>query len=201
MRFCIRYRCDKSFLLRFVFCKQGIKAFIGNAPNGKRFVELFDNGIKLGNTLTVFVQLAFGILCDFRLSDLRSRTHLFHKLILIGDGKGAGCSDGFQNKLSDRFCPNIVTAASMSALLMCQRVGGAIVKIRGIGIVLRTAFGTVIGHFRSAVSTEQKSSQWRLGVFRSFCASSHVSLSTIASWVFSKISQSSCGFITGFLSL
>ena len=170
MRFCLRYRCDKSFLFRFVFCKQSIKAFIGNAPNGKRFVELFDNGIKLGNTPTVFVQLAFGILCDFRLSDLRSRTHLFHKLILIGDGKGAGCSDGFQNKLSDRFCPNIVTAASMSALLMCQRVGGAIVKIRGIGIVLRTAFGTVIGHFRSAVSAEQKSSQ-RIGFAKRIVAS------------------------------
>ena len=41
----------------------------------------------------------------------------------------------------------------------------------------------------------------RLGVLRSFCASSHVSLSTMASWVSSKISQSSLGFITAFLSL
>ena len=53
---------------------------------------------------------------------------------------------------------------------MCQRVGGAIVKIRGIGIVLRTAFGTVIGHFRSAVSTEQKSRQ-RIGFAKRIVAS------------------------------
>lgn len=58
----------------------------------------------------------------------------------------------------------------MSALLMCRRVGGAIVKIRGIGIVLRTAFGTVIGHFRSAVGTEQKFSQ-RIGFAKRIVAS------------------------------
>ena len=108
-----------------------------------------------GNTLfTVFVQLAFGILCDFRLSDLRSRTHLFHKLILIGDGKGAGCSM-VSSKLSDRFCPNIVTAASMSALdvpVVEHR------KIRVDRIVLSYRLNGDWS-FSPAVSTEQKSCQ------------------------------------------
>ena len=150
-------RSDKGFLLRFIFRKQTVKAFIGDPPNSKGFVELFNDVVQLSDALAVFVQLALGFLCCLRLSDLRSGTHLFHKFIWIGDGKGAGCTDGFQNQLSECFCSDIVAAASMGAFLMCQRIRGTVIKVGGVGIVLRAASGTVVGHFRSAVGTEQKS--------------------------------------------
>ena len=91
--------------------------------------------------------------------DLRSGTHLFGKFFLVGDSKGADGADGVQYKLPNRFRADIVTAAGMGALLVCQRIGGAIVEVRGIGAALCAASGTVVGHLRSAVSAEQKSRQ------------------------------------------
>ena len=41
--FGVCHGCLQRFLLGFIFGKQGIKAFIGNAPDGKRFIELFDD--------------------------------------------------------------------------------------------------------------------------------------------------------------
>ncbi len=47
-------RSDKGFLLRFIFRKQAVKAFIGDPPNGKGFIELFNDVVQLGDTLTVW---------------------------------------------------------------------------------------------------------------------------------------------------
>ena len=57
--------CDRGlqrFLLRFVICQQTVKAFIGNATDSKGFIELFDDGVQLGNALLVLAQLSLGIL-------------------------------------------------------------------------------------------------------------------------------------------
>ena len=62
--------CLQGFLLGFVFGKQSVEAFIGNTPDGKGLIELFDDVVKLGNTLLVLVQLALGFLCRFLLLDL-----------------------------------------------------------------------------------------------------------------------------------
>ena len=70
-----------------------------------------------------------------------------------------------------------------------------IAKIYYDAHVFLTKTGELYGY------TIQSNGKPRCDVFRSFCASSHVSASTMASWVFSKISQSSLGFITAFLSL
>ena len=55
------------------------------------------------------------------------------------DGEGAGRPDGFQNQLPQYFAADIMSFASMGAFLMCQRIGGTIVKVRRIRIVLRAA--------------------------------------------------------------
>ena len=122
-------------------------------------IELFNDIVKLGNTLLVLAQPALGFLCRFLLLDLRSGTYLFCKFFLIGDSKGTDRADGIQNKFPNRFRADIVTAAGVGTLLMRQRIGGAIIKVRGIGAALRAASGTVVGHLRSAVSAEQKSGQ------------------------------------------
>ena len=105
----------------------------------------------------LLVQLPLGFLRRLLLLDLRSSPYLFGKFLLIGNSKGADGTNGVQNKLPNCFRADIVTAAGVGALLMCQRIGGAIVEVRGIGAALRAAFGTVIGHLRSAVGAEQKS--------------------------------------------
>lgn len=127
--FGLRNRYLKRFLFRFILCQQAVKAIFRNAPDSKGFVELFDDGIQLGNALFAFAELPLGFLCCFRLPYPGSGAHLFHKFILISDSKGAGCTDGFQNQLPDRFCPDIVAAASAGTLLVCQRIGGAVKEV------------------------------------------------------------------------
>ena len=151
--------CLQGFLLGFIFSKQGIKAFIGNTSDGKGFIELFDDIVKLGNAFLVLAQPALGFFRRFLLLDLRSGTYLFCKFLLIRDSKGADGADGIQNKFPNGFCADIVTAAGVSALLMRQCIGGAIVEVRGIGAAFRAASGTVVGHLCSAVSAEHKSRQ------------------------------------------
>ena len=68
--FGFHHGCLQGFLLGFIFGKQGIKAFVGNASDGKGLIELFDDIVKLGNTLLVLVQLALGFLRRFLLLDL-----------------------------------------------------------------------------------------------------------------------------------
>ena len=68
--FGFRHGCLQGVLLGFVFSKQSIEAFIGNAPDGKGFIELFDDIVKLGNPFLVLVQLALGFLGRFLLLDL-----------------------------------------------------------------------------------------------------------------------------------
>ena len=36
-------------------CQQTVKALIGNAPDSKGFIELFDDGVQLGNALFVLL--------------------------------------------------------------------------------------------------------------------------------------------------
>ena len=151
--------CLQGFLLSFIFGKQGIKAFIGNAPDGKGFIEFLDDIVKLGNTLLVLAQPALGFLRCFLLLNLRSGAHLFGKFFLIGYSKGTDGTDGIQNKLPNCLRADIVTAAGVGALLVCKSISGAIVKVRGIRVILRAASGTVIGHLCSAVRTEQKARQ------------------------------------------
>ena len=131
-------RCQR-FLLIFVICQQTVKAFTGNAPDGKGFIELLDDGIQFGNPLFLLVQPPLGFLGRFCLPQLGGRAHLLQKGVPVGDGKGAGCPDGFQNQLPQHLAADIVSAASMGALLMCQRIGGTIVKVRRIRIILRAA--------------------------------------------------------------
>ena len=127
--------------------------------DGKGFIELFDDIVKLGNAFLVLAQPALGFFRRFLLLDLRSGTYLFCKFLLIRDSKGADGADGIQNKFPNGFCADIVTAAGVSALLMRQCIGGAIVEVRGIGAAFRAASGTVVGHLCSAVSAEHKSRQ------------------------------------------
>ena len=49
--FGLRNRYLKRFLFRFILCQQAVKALFRNAPDSKGFVELFDDGIQLGNAL------------------------------------------------------------------------------------------------------------------------------------------------------
>ena len=131
-------RCQR-FLLRLIFCQQTVKALISDAPDGKGFIEFFDDGVQLGNAFLVLAQLPLGILGRFRLPQLGGRAHLLQKSISVRDGEGAGSPDGFQNQLPQHLAADIVSAASVGAFLMCQRIGGAIVKIRRIRIILRAA--------------------------------------------------------------
>ena len=137
--FHFRYRCRQRFLLRLIFCQQAVKAFPGNAPDGKGFIELLDDGIQLRNPLFLLIQPPLGFLDRFCLPQLGGGAYLLQKSVPVGDGKGAGCPDGFQNQLPKYLAADIVSAASVGTFLMCQRIGGAIVKIRRIGIVLRAA--------------------------------------------------------------
>ena len=57
-----------SYTHLFVICQQAVKAFIGNAPDGKGFIELLDDGIQLRNPLFLLVQLPLGFLGGFRVS-------------------------------------------------------------------------------------------------------------------------------------
>ena len=57
--------CDRGlqrFLLGFVIRQQTVKAFIGDAPDSKGFIELLDDGIQLKNPLFLLVQLPLGSL-------------------------------------------------------------------------------------------------------------------------------------------
>ena len=134
--------CDRNlqrFLLGFVICQQTVKAFAGNTPDSKGFIELLDDGIQLRNPLFLLVQPPLGFLDRFCLPQLGGGAHLLQKSVPVGDGKGAGSPDGFQNQLPQHLAADIVSAASMGAFLMCQRIGGTIVKVRRIRIVLRAA--------------------------------------------------------------
>ena len=127
--------CDRGlqrFLLGFVICQQTVKALIGNAPDSKGFIELFDDGVQLGNTLFVFAQLSLGILGRLCLSKLGGGAYLLQKSVSVGDGKGASSPDGFQNQLPQRFGADMMSTASGGALLTCQLVCGAFKRIVGI---------------------------------------------------------------------
>ena len=122
----------QRFLLGFVIRQQTVKAFIGDAPDSKGFIELFDDGVQFGNAFLVLAQLSFGFLGGFRLPQLGGRAHLFQKGVPVGDGKGAGSPDGFQNQLPQRFGADMMSTASGGALLTCQLVCGAFKRIVGI---------------------------------------------------------------------
>ena len=139
LRFHFRDGCCQRFLLRLIFRQQAVEPLAGNAPDGKGFIELLDDGIQLGNPLFLLVQLPLGFLGGFRLAQLGGGAHLLQKSISVRDGKGAGSPDGFQNQLPQYFAADIMSFASMGAFLMCQRIGGTIVKVRRIRIVLRAA--------------------------------------------------------------
>ena len=69
------------------------QALIGDTPDGKGFIELFDDGVQLGNALFVLAQLSLGIFGRFRLPELGGGAHLFHKRCLIGNCEGADRAD------------------------------------------------------------------------------------------------------------
>ena len=140
-------------MLGFVICQQTVKAFIGDAPDGKGFIELFDDSIQLGNALFVLTQLSSGVLGRFCLPELGSRAHLFHERRLIGNRKGADRADGVQNQSAQGFGRDIMAAAGGSSFLTGKGIGGTIEKVRWIGIILRAAFGAVIIHLLTAVGT------------------------------------------------
>ncbi len=156
-RFCDRYL--QRFLLGFIVRKQAVKTFIGDAPDGKGFIELFDDGVQLGNALFVLVQLSLGVLGRFCLPELGSRAHLFHKRRLIGDRKGADCADGIQNQGTQGLSRDIMAAASGGAFLAGEGIGGTIEEVGWIGIILRAASGTVVIHLLAAIGAVQKPGQ------------------------------------------
>ena len=154
--------CDRGlqrFLLGFVICQQTVKAFIGDAPDGKGFIELFDDSIQLGNALFVLTQLSSGVLGRFCLPELGSRAHLFHERCLIGNCEGADRADGVQNQGTQGLGRDIMAAAGGSSFLAGEGIGGTIEEIRGIGIILRAAFGAVVIHLLAAVGAVQKAGQ------------------------------------------
>lgn len=119
-------------MLGFVIRQQTVKAFIGDAPDSKGFIELLDDGIQLKNPLFLLVQLPLGFLGGFRLAQLGGGAYLLQKSVSVGDGKGAGSPDGFQNQLPQRFGADMMSTASGGALLTCQLVCGAFKRIVGI---------------------------------------------------------------------
>ena len=139
LRFHFGDRFRQCFLLRLIFRQQTVEAFAGNAPDGKGFIELLDDGIQLRNPLFLLVQPPLGFLGRFCLSQLGGGAYLLQKSVPVRDGKGTGCPDGFQDQLPQHLAADIVSAASVGAFLMRQRIGGAIVKIRRIRIILRAA--------------------------------------------------------------
>ena len=154
--------CDSSlqrFLLGFVICQQAVKAFIGNAPDGKGFIELFDDGVQLGNALFVLAQLSLGILGRFCLLELGGRAHLFHERLLIGNRKGADRADGVQNQGAQSLGGDVVTKTGTCPFLMRQGIGRAVEKVRWVRIILCAAFGAMVIHLFSAVSAVQKPGQ------------------------------------------
>ena len=154
--------CDRGlqrFLLGFVIRQQTVKAFIGDAPDSKGFIELFDDGVQLGNTLFVFAQLSLGILGRLCLSKLGGGAHLFHERLLIGNCEGADRADGVQNQCAQGLGRDIVAAAGGSSFLTGKGIGRTIEKVRWIGIILRAAFGAVIIHLLAAVGAVQKAGQ------------------------------------------
>ena len=146
-------------MLGFVICQQTVKAFIGDAPDGKGFIELFDDSIQLGNALFVLTQLSSGVLGRFCLPELGSRAHLFHERRLIGNRKGADRSDGVQNQGAQSLGRDIMAAAGGNVLLPGEGIGGTIEKVRWIGIILRAASGTVIIHLLATIGAVQKAGQ------------------------------------------
>ena len=154
--------CDRNlqrFLLGFVICQQTVKALIGNASDSKGFIELFDDGVQLGNTLFVLAQPSLGILGCLCLSELGGGVHLFHKRCLIGKRKGADRADGVQNQGAQSLGRDIMAAAGSGTLLAGKSIGGTIEEVRWIGIVLHAAFGAVIIHLLAAVGAVQKAGQ------------------------------------------
>ena len=119
-------------MLGFVIRQQTVKALIGDAPDSKGFIELFDDGVQLGNTLFVFAQLSLGILGRFRLPELGGRAHLFHERLLIGNCEGADRADGVQNQCAQGLGTNMMSAASGRSFLTRQLVSGAFKHIIGI---------------------------------------------------------------------
>ena len=132
LRFHFRDGCCQRFLLRLIFRQQAVEPLAGNAPDGKGFIELLDDGIQLRNPLFLLVQLPLGFLGGFRLAQLGGGAYLLQKSVSVGDGKGAGSPDGFQNQLPQRFGADMMSTASGEALLTCQLVCGAFKRIVGI---------------------------------------------------------------------
>lgn len=132
LRFHFRDGCCQRFLLRLIFRQQAVEPLAGNASDGKGFIELLDDGIQLRNPLFLLVQLPLGFLGGFRLAQLGGGAYLLQKSVSVGDGKGAGSPDGFQNQLPQRFGADMMSTASGGALLTCQLVCGAFKRIVGI---------------------------------------------------------------------
>ena len=127
--------CDRGlqrFLFGFVICQQTVKAFIGNASDSKGFIEFFDDGVQLGNTLFVLAQPSLGVLGRFCLPELGGRAHLFHERRLIGNRKGADRADGVQNQGAQSLGTNMMSTASGRPFLTRQFVSGAFKHIIGI---------------------------------------------------------------------
>ena len=123
--------CDRGlqrFLLGFVIRQQTVKAFIGDASDSKGFIELFDDGVQLGNALFVLAQLSLGIFGRFRLPELGGGAHLFHKRCLIGNCEGADRADGVQNQGTQGLGRDIMAAAGGSSFLAGEGIGGTIVR-------------------------------------------------------------------------
>ena len=127
--------CDRGlqrFLLGFVIRLQTVKAFIGDAPDSKGFIELFDDGVQFGNVFLVLAQLPLGILGRFRLLELGGGAHLFHERLLIGNCEGADRADGVQNQCAQSLGTDMMSTASGRPFLTRQFVSGAFKHIIGI---------------------------------------------------------------------
>ena len=132
LRFHFGDGCCQCFLFRLIFRQQAVEPLAGNAPDGKGFIELLDDGVQLRNPLFLLVQPPLGFLGCFYPPQLGGGAHLLQKSVPVGDGKGAGCPDGFQNQLPQRFGADMMSTASGGALLTCQLVCGAFKRIVGI---------------------------------------------------------------------
>ena len=121
-------------LLLLIPGKEGVKAFLADAPNRVGFVQLLDDGVQFLTAPLILVQLALQVFRRLRLPNLGCCPDLLDKLRLVGDGIGACRANGFQDERPQSLGGDVMIAAGIIVILPGQRVGGTIEPVRWIGL-------------------------------------------------------------------
>ena len=112
-RFRLRDGLAERRLLLFIPGKEGVEAFLADAPHRVGFIQLLDDGVQFLAPPPVLVQLAFQFSRRLRLLDLGCRPNLLDKLSLVGNGVGAGGTDRFQDERPQSLGGDVVIAAGI----------------------------------------------------------------------------------------